>query len=366
MYVFDVMTDVRFVEGFARIFDLRLLMRDPGRSLINSSPTTPVPHIRIEGNRIRFVLLAMMWLLGNRNSYDAIVVLDNVTAALAANLSRLVTRKPVILTLGKPTLEYFRCKRSMLGTITYWMGYLALVVLTKFNEPVASVNGCVSRATAALTKGNKTVIPAYGVDTEIFSPRGTRQEAREALDLPLDKPIILCRSRVAPEKDPETFLAAVSKLLKGGTDLVVLYVGGEFPEFVSLADDFQVPVLAVGHVHPQVELPLYYRAADLTIQTSKEEGLGMSPLEALACGTPVIASAVGGLVESIRPGETGWLVPAGDSEALAEAIMEVLNDPDEASRRASRGRRMVEEEYSVKLAFEAWKRLADSVIEKDP
>jgi glycosyltransferase involved in cell wall biosynthesis len=90
----------------------------------------------------------------------------------------------------------------------------------------------------------------------------------------------------------------------------------------------------------------------MLVQASREEGLGLSPLEALACGVPVVATAVGGLRETIIDGETGWTYPPGDDAALAQRISAVLDDPAEARRRAAAGRDMVMTRYARDLVFD--------------
>jgi D-inositol-3-phosphate glycosyltransferase len=77
---------------------------------------------------------------------------------------------------------------------------------------------------------------------------------------------------------------------------------------------------------PQTELPLYFAAAEACVLPSRYESFGMVALESMACGTPVIASNVGGLSYTIKEGITGFLVPEGDAAALAERIQRVLND----------------------------------------
>ena len=79
---------------------------------------------------------------------------------------------------------------------------------------------------------------------------------------------------------------------------------------------------------PQSELPVYYAAADVTVLPSYYESFGMVALEAMACGSAVIASRVGGLVTTVRDGVTGFLVPDGDVEALAERIGALVADQD--------------------------------------
>ena len=96
-------------------------------------------------------------------------------------------------------------------------------------------------------------------------------------------------------------------------------------------------VIATDAVDPRSELQRDYAAVDVCVQASRAEGLGFSVLEAMACGTPVVASSVGGLRETVRDGVTGWSVPAGDAARLASALREVLDHPGEASRRAAAG-----------------------------
>ena len=116
-------------------------------------------------------------------------------------------------------------------------------------------------------------------------------------------------------------------------------------------------MIATDAVHPHKQLPLDYQCADVFVQASREEGLGFAPLEALACGTPVVAAAVGGLTETIRDAETGWSYPVGDVESLARSIAAVLDNPAEASRRAFAGKEMVAARYDRRIAFDQLEKL---------
>ena len=123
---------------------------------------------------------------------------------------------------------------------------------------------------------------------------------------------------------------------------------------MDLARQFGVEkhVIASDAVPPFEELADRYRASDVCVQASREEGLGFSALEALACGVPVVATAVGGLKDTIRDGDTGWQVPIGNADALAAAIIAVLDDPAEAQRRTSRGAAQVAAHYDRELVFD--------------
>jgi len=174
-----------------------------------------------------------------------------------------------------------------------------------------------------------------GVDTDLFVP-GDRAEARRRLALD-DRPLLLWVGRLAPIKGLDTLLDAVARLRTAGHDLSLLIVGGDADEpanghEASLRQ--RLGVLGVeGAVHfvgpqPQDVLPLYYAASDVTVLPSYYESFGMVALEAMACGSPVIASRVGGLVTTVRDGVTGFLVPDSDVGALAERIEGLLADPD--------------------------------------
>src|SRR5205085_8726457 len=117
-------------------------------------------------------------------------------------------------------------------------------------------------------------------------------------------------------------------------------------------------VVATDAVHPHAQLADDYRAADICVQASREEGLGFSPLEALACGTPVVAADVGGLRETIIRGQTGWSYRAGDAADLVRCIEEALGDTEEVTCRARAGRELVRAAYARRAVFA---RLAEMV-----
>ena len=174
-----------------------------------------------------------------------------------------------------------------------------------------------------------------GVDTDLFTP-GDRAEARRRLGLD-DRPVLLWVGRIAPIKGLDTLLDTVARLREAGRDMRLLVVGGEADEPTNghetslrrriAALGLGEPVRFVGP-QPQSVLPLYYAAADVTVLPSYYESFGMVALEAMACGSPVIASRVGGLVTTVRDGVTGFLVPDGDVEALAERIETLVGDPE--------------------------------------
>jgi len=175
------------------------------------------------------------------------------------------------------------------------------------------------------------VIPC-GVDTELFQPMDPAK-AKDLLELPPD-PLLLYVGRLQPIKGLDTLLEAMGEI---PAPAYLLVVGGEHDEpdgghgkalrarVAALGLDKRVRFL---RAQPQRRLRLFYAAADATVMPSYYESFGMVALEAMACGSPVVASRVGGLTTTVQDGVTGRLVPEGDPAALAAAITPLLDSAE--------------------------------------
>ena len=192
-------------------------------------------------------------------------------------------------------------------------------------------------------RAERIVAIPCGVDTELFAPQSA-DAARRRLEV--EGPLLLYVGRIAPIKGLATLLDAVAFLRAGGRPVRLWIVGGEADEptdghEVSLRRRVATLGLdgAVRFLGPQPQdvLPLYYAAADATVLPSRYESFGMVALEAMACGSPVIASRVGGLTTTVRDGVTGFLVREGNVAALADRIDRLLGDPDLAWRLGREG-----------------------------
>ncbi|MDQ2783733.1 MAG: glycosyltransferase [Chloroflexota bacterium] len=181
--------------------------------------------------------------------------------------------------------------------------------------------------------GKVCVVPA-GVDTTLFRP-GDRAEARRFLDLPPDDPVILFVGRIDPIKGIDVLVDALcglrSEMWLTAPPRLLLVGGGEGePAFETLiarasAHNLLDRIDFVGSV-PHTDLPRYYQAADVVAVPSFYESFGLVAVEAMACGTPVIASRAGGLAFTVDDGQTGYLVPHNDPDALAARLYAVLTD----------------------------------------
>lgn len=362
LFVVESGADVRLVEGLAERFSLNVLARRiEGGAEISQKTEAAFASKTGPASRLCFARATFAEVWRRRAELDAVVVQGYGAAALAANAACRLAGLPSFMLVCSPVERYYLCRRrhAERGRPFRRRELLALGTLARLNAVVGSHYLVLSEHLAEVVRGHGarrpvTVVPVYGVDTEIFSPaREPKEMTRRRLGLPEGGSIIFFSSRIAPEKDAGTLLTALRMLLDEGQDLWLLHRSGGHRAFVEEARGLGVDgrVVATDAVHPHRGLADDYRASDLCVQASREEGLGFSPLEALACGVPVVAAEVGGLRETIAHGETGWSYPAGNAAALAARIREALSDPVEAARRAARGREMVCARYERRAVF---------------
>lgn len=182
-----------------------------------------------------------------------------------------------------------------------------------------------------------TTVPP-GIDTERFQPM---QEIHPAVDE--SKRTILVVSRLDPRKGIDKAIRAFAQLDRDDTELLIGGTGRLEASLRELAAELGVAdrVRFLGFV-PKEELPTLYSAADLFVLPSEYEGFGIVFMEAMACGTPVIGTDVGGVPTAIDEGETGYLMPKDGVKQLAERTGEILYDPGAYDRLASNAREWAE------------------------
>jgi D-inositol-3-phosphate glycosyltransferase len=183
-------------------------------------------------------------------------------------------------------------------------------------------------------------IVAPGVDHAFFGP-GDRAQARRALDLPASGPLLLFVGRIQPLKGASVAVATLASVARDEPEARLVVVGGPsgphgHDEVARIADLVESLGLSdkVLFVPPRPHelLSTYYRAADVCLVPSRSESFGLVALESAACGTPVVASDVGGLRSLVDHGRTGFLVEEPDPEAYAGWVRQILAEPLLAER----------------------------------
>ena len=195
---------------------------------------------------------------------------------------------------------------------------------------------------------------APGVDTDTFAPSASGEKVRIRHGL-VDRPVIVCVSRLVPRKGQDTLIRALPLVRQRIPDAALLIVsGGPYRSTLeSLADSCGVAehVVFTGTV-PWAELPDHHAAGDVFAMPCRTrrggldvEGLGIVYLEASAVGRPVVAGDSGGAPDAVLEGRTGYVVPGRDVPALAERLVTLLDNPTLAERLGTAGRAWVEEKW---------------------
>jgi D-inositol-3-phosphate glycosyltransferase len=184
----------------------------------------------------------------------------------------------------------------------------------------------------------RVVTVAPGVDLDVFTP-GEPLAARRRLGLPADVVMLLFVGRIQPLKAPDVLLRAAARLVEADPELrdrlVVAIVGGPSGSGLAHPEHLQKLAGALGIADittfvppvPQTVLADYYRAATVTVVPSYTESFGLVAVESQACGTPVVAAAVGGLQTAVADGRSGLLVDGHDPAAYAENVRRVIVTP---------------------------------------
>lgn len=183
-------------------------------------------------------------------------------------------------------------------------------------------------AASVLFQGRTAVAIANGVDSDTFRPE-SRIEARRALGLPEDAPLLLFGCSGGPADPRKGFDLLVDGLCHAASDLAAR--GAELLVFGGELDRALLPPLPthdLGRIDDRARLRRLYSAAQVTIVPSRLENLSLTVLESLACGTPVVAFAIGGMPDMIRHGDNGWLIPPFDTEALGRQLVAALDRAD--------------------------------------
>ena len=183
-----------------------------------------------------------------------------------------------------------------------------------------------------------------------------------ATPMPARRPLVTCIARHDRVKGVDVLVDAFARVLESVPQAGLQLVGGgrglqalmDHAAELGIAD-------AIDFTGFQPNPMPYIAASDLVVLPSRREGLPVSALEAFAISKPIVATAVGGTPDVVRDGDTGWLVPPEQPDALAAAIVSALGDPAECARRAERGHELVGRTYAMDVMIDRIEALCRSL-----
>lgn len=219
--------------------------------------------------------------------------------------------------------------------------------LRRYERVVCVSPDLVDRCGRAGVAQERLVLIENAIDTDRFRRRRAPHAAKQALGLPAEGLLIGAVGRLSPEKGFDRLIAVLGEMVDAGLPIqgVILGEGGERNALQRQIDahGLRERVRLVGF---QPDPAPWFEAMDAYALSSLREGLPNVVLEAMALGTPVVATRVAGVPRLIEHGESGLVVPPGDNAALREGLTRLVGDPALRERLAREGRRVVEARYS--------------------
>ena len=285
-------------------------------------------------------------------------------ADLAALIYAKRNKIPLIVTLhGLPDESYGGFIQRMLKY--FYSKYLLRRLLDNAEIVIIPSSSLVNEPELSNIRDKMVVIP-HGINLADYEISYTSEECRKILGLPLDRKILLYLGALEPYKGVDLLIKSLPKIARDIEDvkLIIAGTGKMNDELKNLANKLKVEryIQFVGFVKESLK-PFYYKSAEIFVlpSISRLECFGIVNLEAMACSTPVIASRITGIPEIVENGKNGLLVPPGDSEALANAIIYLLENEEARKKMGKSGRKKVED-YSWEKIAEQTEKIYEKVL----
>ena len=211
-----------------------------------------------------------------------------------------------------------------------------------------------------------TVVP-NGVDLAVFQKEYSPEEQTKLVEKLgiTNEYVVITTSRLVEKNAVDILIEAIGKVIERGIRIKCIVVGDgpdrKKLERLAALRGIKGSVVFVGQLS-QGLLPLYLRISDLFVRVSRSEGLGISFLEAMAAGVPVIGTPVGGITDFLEDGKTGWAVPVNNSEVLAEKIYYSIQHREARKKIAVDAQKLIRSRYTWDYVAESIDVIFQSVI----
>lgn len=245
-------------------------------------------------------------------------------------------------------------------------GWLAKFKATKYQKITAISEGIRKVMIEDGVPESQVTTIHSSVDKDKFKPINDDETFRHRFALREDYPVIGVIAQLI-ERKGHRFLFEITPLLIKKFPCLKIMVFGKGPleeELKSLADELGISS-SVDFVGFQKDMENIMPNLDLVVHPALMEGLGVSLLQASACGVPIVASASGGIPEIVRDTENGLLVPAGDKDALYESVLSLLASKEKRKELGKRGRQIIEEDFSTLTMAKSYLKLYEKLLEKN-
>lgn len=280
--------------------------------------------------------------------------------ALVGRLAAFIARTPVVIFTSHNSIfyeEWPQWKKKLFAGVER--------LLARFTDRIITVSDALKQE--LIEKENlpsKQITTIYnGIEADKFNSKVDTMAIRRSMNIPELGPVIGTIARLAPQKGISYFLKAASLLKDYQVNFLVV---GDGPLRQTLEQEvvelgLQNRVIFAGQRENIAEI---LATLDIFVLPSVTEGLPLTILEAMAAGTPVVATRVGGIPEAISEGKTGLVVPSKDPEALAVALAGLIGERDKLVRMGSNGQKCVNEKFTVNIMVEKTMQLYKHLLEE--
>jgi glycosyltransferase involved in cell wall biosynthesis len=337
--------------------------RLPGTPIYEVFEGVPIHRLPASGPRpaasLAFTLAAQP--LIRRLKPDLIHAHELISPATAALLAKRLAHCPLVVTVHRsgPPGDVQRMYSRPFGavrlkTLAYAVDRF-IVISTEIDRELAQ---------AGIPAEKRIAIP-NGVDVEKFFPLkpADRIALRSQLDLPREGKLIIYAGRLAPEKRVRLLIQAWPAVRVHHPDAWLLILG-DGPEGAALQEMAGNPGgEGIRWLGAQEEVVSYLQAADGFVLPSTAEGLSVALLEAMACGLPAVATAIGGAPDVITDQVNGWLIPPDDQEALQKALLDLLADQAQRQRIGQAARDWIKRFYALDVVADRLCALYQALLE---
>ncbi|MGI6296043.1 MAG: glycosyltransferase family 4 protein [Armatimonadota bacterium] len=297
----------------------------------------------------------------NTESFESFTVDMPSTLSLPS-----ILRMRSIIASLKPDVVHLHASRAhVLGAAAAKLAGARIIIATRrMDDPIkmiwpnTSAYGKWTTAIVAISTAVRDVLVNCGVDVakihtipsgtdiERFKDTATDPQFRSSLTGDHSWPVVSTAASLTERKGIRFLLEAAHLLQKSGKPVRVVIAGDgeQRQELQQIADKMAIVCTFLGQFS---DMPKLLANSDIFVMPSLGEGLGVAVLEAMAAGKPIVASAVGGLKESVVDGQTGFLIPPANSQALADALARLLSNSSLIDQFGSAGQARVAEKYSL-------------------
>jgi glycosyltransferase involved in cell wall biosynthesis len=319
------------MQGLARLGHRNVLLCDRRSPLAQAAQDVAKVYACDTRGDLDLPLVGRLWRLLRRERADLLHLHSRRGADLLGGIAGRLAGLPVLLTRRVDNRE-----PRALVPLKYAL----------FDHVVAISQGIAAVLRADGVPAARISCVPSAVDTDIYRPQRDRAWLAAETGIAPQQPVIGMVAQLIPRKGHRYLLAALPALLARHPAAQVLLLG-RGPLQAQLQADIAAQGLAdrVWMMGFRDDLPRLLPCLDLLVHPAEREGLGVSLLQAAACGVPIVASDAGGMPEVVQ--ENGHLVPPGDVAALAAAMACVLDQPAQAARMGELGRALVQRRFSV-------------------